>query len=146
MPEKENIYSNLVDDIELKDLFILESSMKREENFYPPAKVSIETECEYQNTDGGFKAYIKYSLKATEKKKKQLGFSIYVEYLVIYNSKTEMTDDLFKEFSNTTLVIETWPYFRQYVHTTTLIFGLPSLVLQLKVSHKPKQTSKNKKS
>ena len=146
MAEKGNIYNNLIDDIELKDLFILESSVKREENFYPPAKVSVETECEYQNTDNGFKAFIKYSLEATEKKKKQLGFTIYVKYLVTYNSKIEMTDNLFKEFSDTVLVIETWPYFRQYVHTTTLISGLPSLILQLKVSHKPKQTRKNKKS
>jgi len=132
MEEKDHIYNELIKNISIEDLIVLEAKAKRDEDFKLPARIHLDKkQPNYKNEKDKIKVYIEYSLTATEEGEKRLGVSISVKYMIIYKTKTKMNDDLFERFSKTSLIIETWPYFRHYVHETTLNFGLPPLVLKL---------------
>jgi len=143
MEERSNNYDELINNLELENLFFLEASAKREEDFSPPANIKITRKQEYKNEGNKIKVYVNYLLKAIKKGSKEPGFSLSVKYLVIYKSKIQMANDSFEKFSKTSLLVEIWPYFREYVHETTMRLGLPPLILNLL---KRKQSSRKKKS
>ncbi len=144
MAKQVKMLSDFIEGVEMQDIYILESSVVRDENFYPPANLSDSAEYAYLNINNGFKVYLDHLIKTVEKNKKKPGLSIYVRYLAIYESKFEMTDDLFKKFSKTNLVLDTWPYLRQYIYDVSLNIGLPPFMLQMKVSYSPKRNNKSK--
>ncbi len=135
--EISNTFNEFIQNLHLKDLRVLELSSKRKEDFLLPAKVNITRKAKFENIGKSeIKMYITYSLSATQKGKKEPGLTITVVYLVTYKTKMEITDEYFSEFSESSLVIETWPYFRNLVHETTMQMGLPSLVLDVFVPKK----------
>ena len=142
MEEKSDVYNEFIKGLSLKKLFILESEAKREEDFKLPANITIEKEHIYKNEKGKVKVYIQYTLKAMVEGKKEPGVSISIKYLLEYKSDVEMTDEFFDKFAKTSLLIETWPYFRQYVHETILNMGLPPLVLDILPFSKKKRAKK----
>jgi len=137
MREISNTFNEFIQNLHLKDLRVLEVSSKRKEDFLPPAKIEITREAKFENIGKSeIKMYITYSLSATQKSKEEPGLTITVVYLLTYKTKMEITDEYFSKFSESSLVIETWPYFRNLVHETTMQMGLPSLVLDVFVSKK----------
>ena len=142
MEERSRNYDELIQNLQLETLFILDSHVKREEYFNLPADIKIEKEHRFENDKDKIKAYIQYSLKATEKGKEEPGFSIFIKYLVVYKSKVKMTNDFFSKFAKTSLIIETWPYFRHYVNETTMNMGLPPLLLNVLPFLRKKKTTK----
>ena len=132
MEEKNNIYTEFIKNLHLKRFYTLKLSSKREEDFHLPAKISIQRIAKFKNTDkDAIKVYNTYTLNAVQEGKKEPGLLVSVTYYLIFNSKIEMTEEFFERFSASSLVIETWPYFRNLVHETTMQMGLPSLVLDV---------------
>jgi preprotein translocase subunit SecB len=130
--EKNNTYTKFIKNLHLKHFYTLELSSKREEDFHLPAKVNIQRVAEFKNTDKDtIKVYNTYTLSAVQEGKKEPGLLLSVTYCLIFDSKIEMTEEFFERFSASILVIETWPYFRNLVHETTMQMGLPPLVLDV---------------
>ena len=78
----------------------------------------------------GFSSKHKYNLLCSdpvEKKEKYLRIS--AEFLVEYSSEKQITDDLFQIFKEVNLPVNTWPYFREYVHSCMGRLNLPPLIL-----------------
>ena len=142
MEKNSDVYNDFIKGLSLKKLFVLESQAEREEDFKLPAKVTIEKEQTYKNEKDKTKVYIQYVLKAIEEGKKEPGVSISIKYLLEYKSDVEMTNEFFDKFAKTSLLIETWPYFRQYVHETVLNMDLPALVLDVLPFSKKKRAKK----
>ena len=142
MEKNSDVYNDFIKGLSLKKLFVLESQAEREEDFKLPAKVTIEKEQTYKNEKDKTKVYIQYVLKAIEEGKKEPGVSISIKYLLECRSDVEMTNEFFDKFAKTSLLIETWPYFRQYVHETVLNMDLPALVLDVLPFSKKKRAKK----
>jgi len=81
MAKQVKVLNEFIEGIEMQDIYILESSVAREENFYPPVDLSDSAEYAYLNIDNGFKVYLVHLIKTVEKSKKKPGLSIYVKYL-----------------------------------------------------------------
>jgi len=146
MKEKPTAYNDFVKGIELRNLYISNLAASREKGFRPPASIKIENKKEFEQLeDGNIEMYVEYTLTAVEKGKKNPGFTISVEYTLLFHSKVEITEAHFKKFSRS-LDVETWPYFRNLVNELTMRMGLPPLVLNvLKVMPKAAKKKKNAK-
>lgn len=71
----------------------------------------------------------KLSMVARYGEKKGILLSISCRFEALYRVATPMTDDYFEVFSRTSLVLNTWPYFREFVHSATARMGIPALDL-----------------
>jgi len=70
-----------------------------------------------------------YRLTAKYQGGKQVLFRVRCGYEVLYRVTQPMTDALFKVFKDTSLVLHTWPFFREYVHSATGRMSIPPLDL-----------------
>jgi hypothetical protein len=54
---------------------------------------------------------------------------IRAEFEVRYSTAQRMTDEIFNEFGRRNLPLNTWPYFREFVHAALARTGWPVFVL-----------------
>jgi hypothetical protein len=78
----------------------------------------VRTTARYENRDDGFDMYHQYSLGAKDLERKQSAARISVTYRVRYRSRQEMDDESFESFHRYSLPLTTWPYFREFVHSS----------------------------
>lgn len=125
-----SIYKKFIRGLELEDLKVAFAKASVKESFKPPAVINVEIASSYkQLKNNRIKVIHEYNLECTKEGKDKTGFIVEVRYIVVYSSKTPMTKELFKIFSESSLLLHTWPYFRQYVHQMTFLMKLPPLVL-----------------
>lgn len=112
---------------ELKVVF-LQASVK--ETFKPPAQIHIKADSSYKKLKGNkIKVLQKYKLECTKKGGNKPGFTVEIHYNILYSTKIPITEEIFEIFSQTSVRLHTWPYFRQIVHQMTMLMNLPPLVL-----------------
>lgn len=127
-----DVYNKFIDGLNLMEIKIAYSEAKVKEDFSPPAEVEIEENKKFKKLkDGKFVVIHEYKMKGIEKGKKESGFFINVIYKLTYQSKIPITKKIFDVFSEISLPLHTWPYFRQFVHEMTARMGLPPLTLDL---------------
>jgi preprotein translocase subunit SecB len=75
-----------------------------------------------------------YKFSAKNEAKEDATISINVKYTVIYTltKEVQVTKDFMKVFSDLTLGMLLWPYFRELVTNTIYRMGYPQLVLPLR--------------
>lgn len=118
-------YNEFIKGLDLLEIKLVYSEAKVEEDFSLPAEVKTEDSKDYKITKRDkFIVTQEYKLKAIEEGKKEAGFYINAIYNVIYQFKTPITKEIFDVFSDISLPLHTWPYFRQFVHETTIRMGL----------------------
>lgn len=123
-------YKKFIQGLELKDLKVVYTKASVKESFTPPASVKLKMTPSYKLLkDNRVKVIHEYKLECVRKGRKNPGFVVEVRYIVLYSSKSPMTKELFKIFSESSLLLHTWPYFRQYVHQMTFLMNLPPLIL-----------------
>jgi preprotein translocase subunit SecB len=127
-----DVYNKFIDGLDLMEIKISYSEAKVKEDFSPPAEVEIEENKKFKKLkDSKFVVTHEYKMKGIEKGKKEAGFYINVIYKLMYQSKTPLTKKIFNVFSEISLPLHTWPYFRQFVHEMTARMGLPPLIVGL---------------
>lgn len=125
-------YNKFIDGLDLLEIKLAYSESQAEEDFSLPAEVETEDSKDYkQLEEGKFIVTHEYKLKTIEKGKKKAGLKINAIYKLIYQSEIPITDEIFEVFSEISLPLHTWPYFRQFVHEMTSRMGLPPLTLDL---------------
>jgi preprotein translocase subunit SecB len=126
-------YQKFVEGLRLLDIRIISYKAMVDENFQPPALIALKRTADFKKSkDGMFSVYLDYNLNGTKEGKKKSGVSISATYKLIYKSDMPITDEIFKVFSQTSLRIQVWPYFRQLVQETTSRMGLmPPLILDV---------------
>ncbi len=124
-------YENFINGLTLKEIKIVSCSAEVKENFSTPANLKLTEHTKYVKKSGRFIAYIEYKLEGIKKGEKKKGFEVKVEYKVSYDTEIPITNEIFKIFSQTSLRLHTWPYFREIVNEMTIRMGLPPLVLDV---------------
>jgi len=90
--------------------------------------VDFKTKSRYELVDDGFVIYQRYSARILDGNTKKKVARIAVTFAVYYESAIPVDDELYERFSNTNLIVNTWPYFREFVHNMSARMNLPPLV------------------
>ncbi len=110
---------------------VLESSLvlsKSSES--TPVRVELHQELvSWEQSDGLLAFSVQYRIEGKVKRKKMIG--IRAVYIVRYQSEQPVTPDFVRIFQQSTLVMVTYPYFRELVDTTTRRMGTPPLTLPM---------------
>jgi preprotein translocase subunit SecB len=126
---KEN-YGNFIKNLNLKELKLISANTSVVDQFVPPANLKINDDSKYENLENKqIKITMRYHLEAVKPDTDKPGLIIDLTYVLLYSSEIPMTDDIFKIYKQSSLRVQTWPYFRQFVHQITLDMHLPPLVL-----------------
>jgi hypothetical protein len=130
-------YSNFIDNLEIRQVFLLRASSERfgfpESNATLSFDIEVETaELSRFDDKSGFVARLPFTLNLiakTDKGRPERFASLGVTFEAIYTTKTPITDEFFEVFKETSLKWNLWSYVREHVHSTTLKMGLPGLVM-----------------
>ena len=76
-----------------------------------------------------------YKLSAKDESKEDAAIKVQAKYVVRYNITKDVTisKEFMKVFSDLTLGMLLWPYFRELINNSVYRMGMPTLVLPLKV-------------
>ncbi len=73
----------------------------------------------------------KYILEAKSQSKKEIFLTIKCDYILEYTAKKEITREFFDIYKKTSLLLNSWPFFREFVNNITSRMYIPPLTLPL---------------
>jgi hypothetical protein len=123
----------------LTGINLIEISMKESKTFVnkdvksaTDLAISIKDESHFeQDKDGIINISQQYELDARKPKSKSRYIQISLTFLVRMNSKEPFTEDFFSIYKEVSLHLNTWPFFREFVHSTTSRMNIPPMTLPL---------------
>jgi len=145
------------DNIEIKDVRVIESSFKQTPNANVGSKsVEIDNTANVElDADNKFIFVIAdFNLNAFVKNNEKPVVMINASFLLTYDYKDEFVgfpDEAFKKFAEMNGMYNAWPYWREFVQNATVRMGLPSLTIPVfrlfasKKADAPKKETKTKK-
>ena len=114
-------------------IHIRETSSKFSSDLYSPEmtiRTKIEEKSEFEMLQhGNFEVRQVLTVKGRAKPNGPLLMSIKCKLIARYESKMPVTMESFDYFRKTTICLQTWPYFREFVQDCTYRAGLPPLIL-----------------
>ncbi len=128
-------YKNILEALDLSTLFVTElNSRLKEENASDSLQLNIDDAYSFVQNSNLLKIGYNYKFTAKDDAKDDAAISISVKYTVIYTLTKEViiTKEFMKVFSELTLGMLLWPYFRELVTNTIYRMGYPQLVLPLR--------------
>jgi len=125
-------YNELLQYLELKDLYLKESRCElHSRNLDDNASIEFREKAGKVNlVENTASIEIAYDLNVHSKESKILTIS--AKYVIIYEVAQKLPEEFFEIYTNFTLPIQTFPYLRELVHSTTTKMGLPHLLLPLR--------------
>lgn len=128
-------YRHILETLELSSLYLVESSMKlREEFFSNTLNIEIEEKNTFKQEGTMLTVYYNYRLTAKNLEVAEPAIAITAHYAVKYQISKELviSKEFMKVFSELTVSMLLWTYFREYVNNCVYRMGMPPLVLGLK--------------
>lgn len=128
-------YRNILEALELSTLFVTELNSKlKEGNASDALRLNIEETYSFTQESNILKIVYSYKFSAKDDAKDEAAISITVKYTVVYTLTKDVTitKDFMKVFSDLTLGMLLWPYFRELISNTIYRMGYPHLVLPLR--------------
>ncbi len=94
-------------------------------------QVYIDKESYYQILADNFvRVFQEYTLKIAHKENKDDEFvSIEVKFLMDFQTGGPIDDEIFELFSQSTVLIDSWPYFREIVQNSLVRMGLAPVII-----------------
>jgi hypothetical protein len=131
--EHENHYARLrelIGQLYLLDVGLWSTRLDRLESATPPAEphVYVTSKAWYRNTERGFDSFHQYNLRIRDSSTKQNPVRVQVVFRVTYDSRMPVDEALFGEFVETSLRLTTWPYLREYIHSTFARMNWPLII------------------
>jgi len=128
-------YRGFIEGIELEDIFFSKASFEllvpNRDFWREKTSIGVTENAELLERDSKkFVVNHKYNLaisNRTDKKEKFLKIS--ANLIVEYSTKKEITEEIFRVFRKINLPLNTWPYFREYVHSCIGRLNIPPLIL-----------------
>lgn len=117
-------YAAFIQQLELESIWLAEASVRNDTGPEMPdeARIVFEPlEAEFELIEGGFECYHEYGLQIHSDGSPVA--EIMASLGVRFRSEELMTDQLFEPFREVNLPVNTWPFFREFVHTTLGRFG-----------------------
>jgi len=123
-------YNDFVTQIEIIDLHIVSAQINMLDYSYFPssAEVKWRMRASYEKAEEQFNVSHRYNVTILDKETKEAKAKISVTFRVVYSSGIPISDDLFEIFKGHNLPLNTWPYFREFVHNAILRMGWPSFI------------------
>ena len=123
-------YNDFVTKIQIINLHIVSAQITMLDYSYLPssARVKWRKTALYEKAKEQFNVSHRYNVTIYDKKTKEAKAKISVTFRVVYSSKIPISDDLFEIFKERNLPLNTWPYFREFVHTAIMRMGWPSFI------------------
>lgn len=128
-------YRNILEALELSTLFVTELNSKlREDDASDRLSLKIDEANSFVQEGNLLKIIYSYKFSAKDDAKDDAAISINVKYTVVYTltKEVQVTKDFMKVFSDLTLGMLLWPYFRELINNTIYRMGYPQLVLPLR--------------
>jgi len=131
--ETRQAYNELIANIQLRDIRLhtgrVSFAAKFPDTPGPELRFAMEDAAEYKIYDWGFRARHRYDLTIKQGESEKVYVKISCTFVTDYRSEQPITDELFDIFKKVNLPLNTWPYFREFVQSSTVRIGLPPLVL-----------------
>ncbi len=127
-------YKEFIENLNLASIDLVRSRFAKDEDFFPPARITLKDQAEFRILDpekGLFCVLATHSLQAAMPDSGKPGLKIDATFRFCYRSKVLMTRELFAIFSKQSLVLHSWPYFRQFVQDMSARASLPPLTLDV---------------
>ena len=123
-------YNDFVTQIEITDLHIVSAQINKLDCSYFPssAEVKCRKAASYEKGEEQFNVFHRYNVTIHDKETKEVKAKISVIFRVVYSSKLSISDELFEVFKGRNLPLNTWPYFREFVHNAIMRMGWPSFI------------------
>jgi len=83
------------------------------------------------NEEGRVEVLVTYNLLARSKGSRKAFLRIKCEYDLVYESAERLPQEFFEMYSKTSLPLNVWPYFREFVQSTSTRMGLPPITMPL---------------
>lgn len=128
-------YRNILKSLELNTLYISDLISKlNEENISSNLTFNVGENYTYKQEGNTLNVLYTYKLNAKDEEKEVPAISITAKFTVLYNltKEVQITKDFMKVFSDLTLGMLLWTYFRELVNNLVYRMGMPPLVLPLK--------------
>ena len=128
-------YRNILESLQLNTLFVNEFNGKlKEDKASDNLHLNIDETNSFVQEGNTLKILYGYKLSAKDESKDDAAISINVKYTVLYSltKDVKITKDFMKVFSDLTLGMLLWPYFREFISNTIYRMGYPQLVLPLR--------------
>lgn len=117
-------YAEFIGQLELHSIWLVEAKLRNDMGPEMPEESQITfepLEAEFEIVDEGFVAYHEYGLQIQADGMPVA--EILATFGARFRSDTAMTDQIFAPFKDVNLPVNTWPFFREFVHTTLGRFG-----------------------
>jgi len=116
-----------------------------EESIQQSLNISVDEDSNFIQDGKNLKINYHVILNAINEDSKNIAMNVDVSFVVKYVLEQEqnITNELFKVFIDNSVNMLIWPYFRELVQSSTGRFGLPPLILPLKVNL-PKSNAQKK--
>ena len=123
-------YNDFVTQIEITGIHVVSAQIDMLDYSYFPssAEVKWRKTASYEKGEEQFNVSHRYNVTIWDKETKEAKAKISVTFRVVYSSKIPISDDLFEIFKERNLPLNTWPYFREFVHNTIMRMGWPSFI------------------
>jgi hypothetical protein len=126
-------YRKILDGIDIVSISLIECSAKIDQNESIDSEkgIKIQNGLNYDISKKIVNIYRSYTLKANSKKSNKPFLTIKAKFKVALSSKIEVNEEFIKIYSDISLDLNTWPYFREFVYSTSSRMDLPPLTLPL---------------
>ncbi|MCE7929106.1 MAG: hypothetical protein DYG91_11500 [Chloroflexi bacterium CFX7] len=117
-------YAAFIQQLELESIWLADASVRNDAGPAMPEEARIvfePLESQFELIDGGFECYHEYGLQIHSEGTRIA--EIMATLGVRFRSGESMTNELFEPFREVNLPVNTWPFFREFVHTTLGRFG-----------------------
>jgi len=128
-------YRNIIESLDLDTLYVIELNSKFSETEVASGlNLNIDDSYSFEQTDSVLKVYYTFKLSAKNESKENDAISIKAKYVVRYtlSKQVEITKDFMKIFTEISIGMLLWTYFRELVNNNIYRMGMPQLVLPLK--------------
>lgn len=129
-------YADFIAQLELVNLALRAArvvNLSFAQAFSPPEttlEISLpKPKSRYENKPGGFHIFQSYQVGIRDSASKRQIAKLSVEFALAYHSEKPMTDEIFSVFKGLNLMVNTWPYLREFIQTMAGRMNLPPLVL-----------------
>ena len=125
-------FTDFVQQLEIEDVRLYKAKIENLGFWDMPdsddVQVDVRTRSHYEDKKDGFVAYEDYIALIRNARTSEKVARISVTFAVSYFSKIPLNDRLFNQFKAINLPLNTWPYFREFVHNVSARMGLPLLI------------------
>ncbi len=128
-------YRHILESLELDTLYLSEiSSRLREEFLTQTLHLDVDEKELFSQENNTLKVSYNFKLTAKDESMDEPGIFLQARYIVRYQitREVQVTKAFMKVFSDLTVGMLLWPYFRELVNNMVYRMGMPPLVLPMK--------------